>query len=57
MTMSDPLGDINTHPQRSICPEGRRCKSRITFSYQCLDVLKREGYIRDYSSVEVRPGI
>lgn len=58
MTMSDPLGDMLTRIRNGqsarkdtvISPASR-------FRSNVLDVLKREGYIRDYSSVEKRPGI
>ena len=58
MTMSDPLGDMLTrirngqHARKDVVVSpGSRFRSDV------LDVLKREGYIRDYSSVERRTGI
>ncbi len=58
MSMSDPLGDMLTRIRN-----GQRArKSTIAapaskFRANVLDVLKREGYIRDYSLRNVRPGI
>jgi small subunit ribosomal protein S8 len=58
MSMTDPLGDMLTrirNGQRarkdSISSPASRLRSNV------LDVLKREGYIRDYAQREVRPGI
>mgnify|MGYP005711573541 FL=1 len=58
MSMSDPLGDMLTrirngqHARKTVVssPSSR-------FRTNVLEVLKREGYIRNYSSVDVRPGI
>lgn len=58
MTMSDPLGDMLTRIRNGgqarkktvVSPESR-------FRKHVLDVLKREGYIRDYTSSEIRPGV
>ncbi len=58
MTMSDPLGDMLTrirNGQRAGKPSVRAPGSR--FRANVLDVLKREGYIRSFSTSEVRPGI
>ncbi len=58
MSMSDPLGDMLTRIRN-----GQRArKSTIIapaskFRANVLDVLKREGYIRDYSLHNLRPGI
>ena len=58
MTMTDPLGDMLTRIRN-----GQRAgKSIITspnskLRANVLDVLKREGFIRDFSKREVRPGI
>ena len=58
MTMSDPLGDMLTrirNGQRAgdnaVNAPGSRLRANV------LDVLKREGYIRDFSSKELRPGL
>jgi small subunit ribosomal protein S8 len=58
MSMTDPLGDMLTrirngqraHKHQIISPASK-LRSNV------LDVLKREGYIRDYSQHELRPGI
>ena len=58
MSMTDPLGDMLTRIRN-----GQRAhKDTIStpashLRANVLDVLKREGYIRDYSRREVRPGI
>ena len=58
MAMSDPLGDMLTRIRN-----GQRAgKNRIIspssrFRSNVLDVLKREGYIRDYRSVDLREGM
>ena len=58
MTMSDPLGDKLTRIRNgqsaredTVISPASRCRLNV------LDVLKREGYIRDYSRVELRPGV
>ena len=58
MSMSDPLGDMLTrirNGQSARKTVGSSPSSR--FRTNVLEVLKREGYIRNYSSVDVRPGI
>ena len=58
MTMSDPLGDMLTRIRNGQSARKDVVASPASrFRSNVLDVLKREGYIRDYSSVEVRPGI
>ena len=58
MAMSDPLGDMLTRIRN-----GQSARKSIVsspssrFRTNVLEVLKREGYIRNYSSVDVRPGI
>ena len=58
MTMSDPLGDLLTRIRN-----GQRArKSTVSSSSSklrsnVLEVLKREGYIRDYARQEISPGI
>lgn len=58
MSLSDPLGDMLTRIRN-----GQRARqSRIVspasrLRADVLDVLKREGYIRGYSSEDVRPGV
>ena len=58
MTMTDPLGDMLTRIRNgqqagksSITSPASKLRSNV------LDVLKREGFIRDFSQREVRPGI
>ncbi|MGF1610001.1 MAG: 30S ribosomal protein S8 [Kiloniellales bacterium] len=58
MAMSDPLGDMLTrirNAQRSRDPKVRAPASKLRSNV--LEVLKREGYIRGYNLIEVRPGI
>lgn len=57
MTMTDPLGDMLTRIRNaqmrrrgSVSTPGSRLRARV------LDVLKSEGYIRDYSTVEFGNG-
>ena len=58
MSMSDPLGDMLTRIRN-----GQNARKNVVsspasrFRSNVLEVLKREGYIRNYSSVDVRPGI
>jgi small subunit ribosomal protein S8 len=58
MSMTDPLGDMLTRIRN-----GQRARKNIISSPASklrngvLDVLKREGYISDYSQHELRPGI
>jgi small subunit ribosomal protein S8 len=58
MTMSDPLGDMLTRIRN-----GQRARSSSVVSpassvrANVLEVLRREGYIRGFSKVDVRPGI
>ncbi|MBB53089.1 MAG: 30S ribosomal protein S8 [Magnetovibrio sp.] len=58
MSMTDPLGDMLTRIRN-----GQRARKDIISTpnsrlrANVLDVLKREGYIRDYTRREVRPGI
>ncbi|MGH6947077.1 MAG: 30S ribosomal protein S8 [Kiloniellales bacterium] len=58
MTMSDPLGDMLTrirNGQRIGKATVRAPASRLRANV--LDVLKREGYIRNYRVEESRPGV
>jgi small subunit ribosomal protein S8 len=58
MTMSDPLGDMLTRIRN-----GQRARSSSVVSpasqirANVLEVLRREGYIRGFSKVDVRPGV
>ncbi len=58
MTMSDPLGDLLTrirNGQRARKSNVSSPASRLRTNV--LEVLKREGYIRDFARQEVSPGI
>ena len=58
MSMSDTLGDMLTRIRN-----GQTANKSVVdapasrFRGNVLDVLKREGYIRNFSQVEKRPGI
>jgi small subunit ribosomal protein S8 len=56
--MTDPLGDMLTrirNGQRAHMPVVNSPASRLRSNV--LEVLKREGFIRNFSTAEVRPGI
>ena len=58
MTMSDPIGDLLTrirNGQRARFSKVRAPASKLRSNV--LNVLKREGYIRDFTNFEVRPGL
>ncbi len=58
MTMSDPLGDMLTrirNGQRAKAGTVRSPASKVRATV--LEVLQREGYIRGFSKVDVRPGV
>ena len=58
MSMSDPLGDMRTRIRNGQSARKTVVSSPSSrFRTNVLEVLKREGYIRNYSSVDVRPGI
>ena len=58
MSMSDPLGDMITRIRN-----GQSARKSVVSSpssklrANVLEVLKREGFIRDFSNAEVSPGI
>ena len=58
MSMSDPLGDMITRIRN-----GQTARKSVVSSpssklrQNVLEVLKREGFIRDYSNSQVSPGI
>ena len=58
MSMSDPLGDMLTrirnaqHARLTVCTA-----PASNLRANVLDVLKREGFIRGFSTEQVRPGI
>ncbi len=58
MAMTDPLGDMLTRirngqsaKKNAVTAPASDLRARV------LDVLEREGFIRGYSKIEVRPGI
>lgn len=58
MSLSDPLGDMLTRIRNG--QNARLSTIEAPFSKlqeNVLEVLKREGYIRDYSAKELRPGV
>ncbi|HLY55066.1 MAG TPA: 30S ribosomal protein S8 [Stellaceae bacterium] len=58
MTMSDPLGDLLTrirNAQRAKSTSVRSPASKARANV--LDVLQREGYIRGFTKIDVRPGV
>ncbi len=58
MVGSDPLGDMLTrirNAQRAQKAVVRTPASKLR--ERVLDVLKREGYIRNYQTIDVRPGV
>jgi small subunit ribosomal protein S8 len=58
MTMSDPLGDMLTrirNGQRARKGSVTSPASKVRASV--LDVLQREGYIRGFSKIDIRPGV
>ncbi len=58
MAISDPLGDMITRIRNA--QRARRTTTRAPASRlhaNVLEVLKREGYIRSWKMVEVRPGV
>jgi small subunit ribosomal protein S8 len=58
MTMTDPLGDLLTrirNAQRAKSTSVRSPASKARASV--LDVLQREGYIRGFTKVDIRPGV
>ena len=58
MSMSDPLGDMLTRIRNGQSARKTVVSSPSSrFRTNVLEVLKREGDIRNYSSVDVRPGI
>lgn len=58
MTMSDPLGDMLTRIRNGQSARKHMVNSPASrFRSGVLEVLKREGYIRGFSSVEKSPGI
>ena len=58
MSMSDTLGDMLTRIRNGLHANKAVVEAPSSkFRSNVLDVLKREGYIRDFSSIEDKPGI
>lgn len=58
MTMSDPVADLLTRIRNGQHARRQNIKAPASaLRENLLDVLKREGYIRNYSRQNVRPGI
>jgi len=58
MSMSDPLGDMLTRIRNAQRARQSRCLAPASkLRENVLDVLKREGFIRAWSTEDVRPGI
>ena len=58
MSLSDPLGDLLTRIRNAQGSRHASCVSPASkLRANVLGVLKREGYIRGYSSEELRPGV
>tara|TARA_B100001059_G_scaffold211017_1_gene225054 strand:+ start:294 stop:692 length:399 start_codon:yes stop_codon:yes gene_type:complete len=58
MSMSDTLGDMLTRIRNGQSANKSVVQAPASrFRANVLDVLKREGYIRNFSQVEKRPGI
>jgi small subunit ribosomal protein S8 len=58
MAMTDPLGDMLTRIRNGQTAKKSAVTSPASRLRACvLDVLQREGFIRGYSEVELRPGV
>ena len=58
MSMSDPLGDMLTRIRNAQRSRHASCVAPASkLRANVLDALKREGYIRGFSTEELRPGI
>lgn len=58
MSLSDPLGDMLTRIRNGQNARLSTIESPFSKLHEnVLEVLKREGYIRDYSTRELRPGV
>jgi small subunit ribosomal protein S8 len=58
MSMTDPLGDMLTRIRNGQTAKKSAVTSPSSKLRACvLDVLQREGFIRGYSEVELRPGV
>ena len=58
MSLSDPLGDLLTRIRNAQSSRQSRCVAPASkLRENVLEVLKREGYIRAFSTEELRPGV
>ena len=58
MSMSDTLGDMITRIRNGQSTKMKKVDAPASsFRKNVLEVLKREGYIRDFSEIEKQPGI
>jgi small subunit ribosomal protein S8 len=58
MSLTDPVGDLLTRIRNAQRARQSSCVSPASkLRANVLEVLKREGYIRGYSSEELRPGV
>ena len=58
MSMSDTLGDMITRIRNGQTTKMKKVEAPASrFRKNVLEVLKREGYIRDFLQVEKKPGI
>lgn len=58
MSMSDTLGDMITRIRNGQSTKKKKVDAPASsFRKNVLEVLKREGYIRDFSEIEKQPGI
>ena len=58
MSMSDTIGDMLTRIRNGLHANKAVVEAPCSkFRTNVLEVLKREGYIRNFSSIELKPGI
>ncbi len=58
MSMSDTLGDMLTRIRNGQSTQKQKIDAPASrFRKNVLEVLKREGYIRNFSEIETKPGI
>ena len=58
MAINDPVGDLLTRVRNAYAARMQQLTMPASKLRENLcDVLKREGYIRDYRSADVRPGV
>ena len=58
MSMSDTLGDMLTRIRNGQSTQKKKIDAPASrFRKNVLEVLKREGYIRNFSEIEKKPGI